>query len=430
MKPKDSGRRSFLKNGAALAGLAVGAVQTARAGDVPDEKSGAPAKDLHGYGERSRFETSERLGAMGLYDPAPPGYHRDFGWRNPIQDSVGYITPASLHFVIAHGYEPPDIDPAEHHLLIHGLVDKPLIFSMDDLKRFPSVTRAHFLECNANGAPAGPTGQYRVSPNATAQDTHGFTSCSLWTGVPLSILLKHVGVKPEAKWIIGEGSEKGKHTKSIPIEKAMDDVLIAYGQNGEALRPQQGYPIRLLVPGWEGINNVKWLRKIKLVEEPYMGMWESTKYPSLRPDGLSRWFQFQMGPRTVITRPSGGQKLNGPGFYEISGLAWSGGGVVKSIEVSTDNGKSWREAEIQSPVYPKAHVRFGFGWDWNGEETILQSRCTDETGERQPTVVELAKFWKVEPDFFIKTGTIPGHFNAIQPWKVNPDGSVQNAISF
>jgi sulfane dehydrogenase subunit SoxC len=430
MNPKDSRRRKFLKNGAALAGLAVGMAKTAKGDTAVPEDSVAPAKDLHSYGERSRYETSVRLGAMGLYDPAPPGYHQDFGWRNPIQDSVGYITPASLHFVIAHGYEPPDIDPAEHHLLIHGLVEKPLIFSLDDLKRFPSVTRTHFLECNANGAPAGPTGKYRVAPNATAQDTHGFTSCSLWTGVPLSILLKHVGVKPEAKWIIGEGSEKGKHTKSIPIEKAMDDVLIAYGQNGEALRPQQGYPIRLLVPGWEGINNVKWLRKIKLVEEPYMGMWESTKYPSLRPDGLSRWFQFQMGPRTVITRPSGGQKLNGPGFYEISGLAWSGGGVVKSIEVSTDNGKTWREAEIQSPVYPKAHVRFGFGWDWSGEETILQSRCTDEVGERQPTVAELAKFWKVEPDFFIKTGTIPGHFNAIQPWKVNADGSVQNAISF
>ena len=228
MKPKDSGRRRFLKNSAALAGLAVGAVQTASAGAIPDEKFGAPAKDFHSYGERSRFETSERLGAMGLYDPAPPGYHRDFGWRNPIQDSVGYITPASLHFVIAHGYEPPDIDPAEHHLLIHGLVEKPLIFSMDDLKRFSSVTRAHFLECNANGAPAGPTGQYRVSPNATAQDTHGFTSCSLWTGVPLSILLKHVGVKPEAKWIIGEGSEKGKHTKSIPVEKAMDDLSLIH----------------------------------------------------------------------------------------------------------------------------------------------------------------------------------------------------------
>ena len=428
MKPNDSGRRRFLKKSVALAGLAVGAVRTPSAEPPQEEKSGTPGKDFHSYGERSRFETAERLGAMGLYDPARPGDHRDFGFRTPIQDSVGIITPASLHFVIAHGYEPPDIDPNEHHLLIHGMVDHPLIFTLEELKRLPSVTRIHFLECNANSAPAGPTGTFRTAPTATAQDTHGFTSCSVWTGVPLSILLKKAGVQAGATWIVGEGSEKGKHTKSIPIEKAMDDVLVAYGQNGEALRPQQGYPIRLLVPGWEGINNVKWLRRIKLVNEPYMGMWESTKYPSIRPDGLARWFQFQMGPRSVITRPSGGQKLSGPGFYEISGLAWSGGGLIRKIEVSVDGGRGWKEAEIQGPVNPKAHVRFGFAWDWDGEETVLQSRCTDEQGEVQPTVAELAKFWRVEPEFFRTTGTIPGHFNVIQPWKISRDGSVQNAL--
>jgi len=430
MNSKQSDRRRFLKNGAALAGLAVGAMQPAKAQSSMDEASSAWPKDAHAYGQRSRFETSVRYGAPGLYDDAPTGWHRDFGLRTPIQDSVGIITPASLHFTIAHGYEPPDIDPSEHKLLIHGMVDNPLILNMDDLRRLPSVTRVHFLECNANGAPAGPTGKFRIDPNATAQETHGYTSCSVWTGVPLSAILKKAGVRANAKWIIGEGSEKGKHTKSIPIEKAMDDVLVAYGQNGEALRPHQGYPIRLLVPGWEGINNVKWLRRIKLVNEPYMGMWESTKYPSLRTDGLSRWFQFEMGPRSVITRPSGGQKLPGPGFYEISGLAWSGGGIVRKIEVSTDNGKTWKDAEVQSPVTSKAHVRFGFGWDWDGEETVLQSRCTDERGDQQPTVAELAKFWKVEPEFFKNTGTIPGHFNAIQPWKINRDGSVQNAISF
>ena len=428
MISKESGRRRFLKNGAALAGLAVGAMQPASGQDAGAEKTEAHPKDLHAYGERSRFESSVRLGAMGLYDPASSGYHRDFGFRTPTQDSVGIITPASLHFVIAHGYEPPDIDPNEHRLLIHGMVDHPLIFSLEELKRLPSVTRIHFLECNADSAPSGPTGAFRTAPGATAQDTHGFTSCSVWTGVPLSILLKQAGVQAGATWIVGEGSEKGKHTKSIPIEKAMDDVLVAYGQNGEALRPQQGYPMRLLVPGWEGINNVKWLRRIKVVNEPYMGMWESTKYPSLRMDGLSRWFQFEMGPRSVITRPSGGQKLPGPGFYEISGLAWSGGGVIRKVEVSTDSGNTWKEAEIQGPVNPKAHTRFGFAWNWNGEETVLQSRCTDERGETQPTPVELAKFWRVEPEFFRTTGTIPGHFNAIQPWKINRDGSVQNAL--
>jgi len=428
MNPKQSGRRHFLKNSAALAGLAVGAIQPASAQSAGPEKPEAHPKDLHSYGDRSRFENSVRVGSMGLYDPAPAGYHRDFGFRTPTQDSVGIITPASLHFVIAHGYEPPDIDPNEHRLLIHGMVDHPMIFILEELKRLPSVTRIHFLECNADSAPAGPTGTFRISPDATAQDTHGFTSCSVWPGVPLSILLKKAGVQSGATWIVGEGSEKGKHTKSIPIEKAMDDVLVAYGQNGEALRPQQGYPIRLLVPGWEGINNVKWLRRIKVVNEPYMGMWESTKYPSLRTDGLSRWFQFEMGPRSVITRPSGGQKLSGPGFYEISGLAWSGGGVIRKVEVSIDAGRTWKEAEIQGPVNPKAHTRFGFAWDWSGEETVLQSRCTDERGDTQPTPAELAKFWRVEPEFFRTTGTIPGHFNAIQPWKINRDGSVQNAL--
>jgi sulfane dehydrogenase subunit SoxC len=428
MNSKQSARRRFLKNSAALAGLAAGAIRPASGQSAGSERADAHSKDIHAYGERSRFENSARVGAMGLYDPAPPGYHRDFGFRTPTQDSVGIITPASLHFVIAHGYEPPDIDPQEHRLLIHGMVDHPMILTVDELKRLPSVTRIHFLECNANSAPAGPTGTFRTSPDATAQDTHGFTSCSVWTGVPLSILLNKAGAQSQATWIVGEGSEKGKHTKSIPIEKAMDDVLVAYGQNGEALRPQQGYPIRLLVPGWEGINNVKWLRRIKLVNEPYMGMWESTKYPSLRTDGLSRWFQFEMGPRSVITRPSGGQKLPGPGFYEISGLAWSGAGVIRKVEVSIDAGRTWKEAEIQGPVNPKAHTRFGFAWDWNGDETVLQSRCTDERGETQPSPAELAKFWRVEPEFFRTTGTIPGHFNAIQPWKINRDGSVQNAL--
>jgi len=227
------------------------------------KKTEARPKDLHAYGERSRFESSARLGAMGLYDPAPPGYHRDFGFRTPTQDSVGIITPASLHFVIAHGYEPPDIDPNEHRLLIHGMVDHPLIFTLDELKRLPSVTRIHFLECNADSAPSGPTGRFEPRPTRRPRTLTGLQVAAFGRGVPLSILLKQAGVQAGATWIVGEGSEKGKHTKSIPIEKAMDDVLVAYGQNGEALRPQQGYPMRLLVPGWEGINNVKWLRRIR-----------------------------------------------------------------------------------------------------------------------------------------------------------------------
>jgi len=210
----------------------------------------------------------------------------------------------------------------------------------------------------------------------------------------------------------------------------MDDMLVAYGQNGEAGRPEQGYPLRLLVPGWEGINNVKWLRRIKVTAEPVMAMRETTKYPSLRMDGKARWFQSQLGPKSLITRPSGGQKLSGPGFYEISGLAWSGGGAITRVEVSTDGGRNWKDAEFQSPVYSKAHARFGIAWEWDGQETVLQSRSTDDQGEVQPSVTEIAAIWGVRPDFFQETGTVVGHFNAIQPWKVNRDGSVQNAIAF
>jgi len=244
----------------------------------------------------------------------------------------------------------------------------------------------------------------------------------------VSLLLEKVGVQTGAAWLIAEGSEAGEHTKSIPLEKAMDDLLVAYGQNGEALRPEQGYPLRLLVPGWEGINNVKWLRRIKVVDKPYMGMWESTKYPQLHLDGKARWFQFEMGPKSVITHPSGGQRLTGPGFYEITGLAWSGAGAIRRVEVSTDGGRSWKDAELQGPVHPKAHTRFGLGWNWDGREAVLQTRSTDERGEVQPTIEELAKIWRVELDYFRSTSNIVGHFNAIQPWEVGRDGSVRNAL--
>jgi sulfane dehydrogenase subunit SoxC len=429
---KRSSRRHLLKSGAILAGLAAGGWRTARGETPPAEAPDVPPKDLHAYGERSRFETAIRTGALGTWPQptSPPNYHRDFGFRTPLQDSVGFVTPPALHYIVSHGYDPPDINPSEHRLLIHGLVDRPLIFTLEDLKRLPSVSRVHFVECNGNSAPTGPTGAIRRGAAANAQDTHGLTSCSVWTGIPVSLLLKQAGVQAGAKWIVAEGAEKGKHSKSIPIEKAMDDMLVAYGQNGEAIRPEQGYPLRLLVPGWEGINNVKWLRRIKVEAEPVMAMRETTKYPSLRMDGKARWFISQLGPKSVITRPSGGQKLSGPGFYEISGLAWSGGGAITKVEVSTDGGRSWKDAEFQGPAYKKAHARFGFAWEWDGQETVLQSRATDDQGEVQPTVAEIAKFWDVQPDFFETTDTVAGHFNAIQPWKIASDGSVQNAIAF
>src|SRR2546427_771448 len=280
MSSKRSLRRQFLKNGAALAGFAAGAISSP-AGKL--FAADAPSADLHAYGQRSHFENDVRIGSLAMW-PIVPGARRDYGFRSPLQDSMEIITPAPLHFIISHGHEPPDIDPREHRLMIHGMVDRPLIFNLDEIKRLPAVSRLHFLECHGNSAAAGPTGEPRKALAATVQDTHGLTSCSVWTGVPLSLLLGQVGVQKGASWIVAEGSETGKHSKSIPLEKAMGDCLVVYGQNGEALRPEQGYPLRLLVPGWQGINNVKWLRRIYVVDQPYMAMMESTKYPSARLD--------------------------------------------------------------------------------------------------------------------------------------------------
>src|SRR5580693_3134242 len=426
MNPKQTNRRRFLKNGAALAGLAVGA--SASALPVAAEPALEKVDELHLYGERSHFVNAVRNGSINNPERRLKDEQVAFGLRTPMQDSVGMITPASLHFTISHGFEPPDIDPKEHQLLIHGMVDRPLIFSVDEIKRLPFVTRFHFVECHGNSSTRGPGGDARIAVDATPQETHGFTSCSQWTGVLLSTLLKEAGVQKTATWIIAEGADEPKHSKSIPIGKAWDDAIVAYGQNGEPVRPEQGFPLRLIVPGWQGINNVKWLRRIDLVDEPYMAMMETSRYPSLKLDGKSRWFEFELGPKSVITRPSGGQHLPVRGYYEISGLAWSGGGAIRRVEVSTDGGRNWKDGQLHDPVARKAHTRFSISWNWDGEEAVLHSRCTDDQGTVQPTMAEVAKLWGTDVDFFRKTSIIVGDFNAIQPWKVNRDGSVQNAL--
>ena len=423
MNPKQSDRRRFLKNGAALAGLASASALPLAAEPAPER-----IDDLHTYGERSRFVASVRIGSINNPERRLPNELREFGLKTPLQDSVGMLTPASLHYIVSHGFEPPDIDPEEHRLLIHGMVDHPLIFTMDELKRLPAVSRFHFIECHGNSSTAGPGGVIRISPNATAQDTHGFTSCSQWTGVQLSLLLKEAGVQKGASWILAEGADANKHSKSIPLAKAMDDALVAYGQNGEPVRPEQGFPLRLVVPGWQGINNVKWLRRIDVVDEPYMSMMETTKYPTLKLDGKSRWFELELGPKSVITRPSGGHRLPVAGFYEITGLAWSGGGAIRRVEVSTDGGRTWKDAKLDDPVVPKAHTRFSIPWNWNGEEAVLQSRCTDDQGVVQPSLAELAKLRGQDLNYFRTLTANVGDFNAIQPWKVTRDGSVQNAL--
>jgi sulfane dehydrogenase subunit SoxC len=391
-------RRRFLKGAA----LAAGASQS-RADEqpVPPDPTTTPGVPARAYGERSRFEKIVRI-------PSSQGTSS----VTPLQDLTGIITPSSLHFERHHAGV-PEIDPRRHRLMIHGMVDRPLILTMDELKRFPSVSRICFMECSGNG--------FRERKTArTAQEAHGLASCAEWTGVPLGLLLREAGVQAGASWIVGEGSDAAKMTRSIPLEKATKDVLVAWGQNGEALRPEQGYPVRLFVPGWEGNISVKWLRRIKVVDQPYMTREETSKYTDLMPDGKARQFTFEMDPKSLITFPSGGQKLAGPGFYEISGLAWSGRGAIRRVEVSVDGGQIWQDAQLQTPVLPIAFTRFRFGWKWEGAEAVLQSRCTDEHGDVQPPLEDLLKargdHWSY-------------HYNPIQSWKVATDGSVQNVLA-
>ena len=412
MKTRSSNRRDFLKSGAGVGGaLLVGAdsgnaapnpqsAQPDAAQPAPDDPTKVPGVPARPYGERSRFERILRT-------PSPQGTSSG----TPLQDLTGIITPSSLHFERHHAGV-PDIDPRRHRLLIHGMVDRPLILTMDELKRFPSVSRIYFMECSGNG--------YRRKGGRTVQEAHGLVSCAEWTGVALSLLLSEAGVQQGAGWIVAEGSDAAKMTRSIPLTKAMNDVLVAYGQNGEALRPEQGYPVRLFVPGWEGNICVKWLRRIKVVDQPYMTREETSKYTDLMPDGKARQFTFEMDPKSLITFPSGGQKLPGPGFYEISGLAWSGRGAIRRVEVSVDGGRIWQDARLQSPVLPIAFTRFRFGWKWDGAEVVLQSRCTDEHGDVQPVLEDLVRARGENWGY---------HFNPIQGWKVSADGSVHNALA-
>lgn len=400
---KEHSRRRFLKGSVALAGLAAGGIRPV-SGQTPGSQQAETqsAGLVRAVGERSPFETSRRTWTGG---------GRVTSSLTPLHDTKGIITPSALHFERHHA-QVPNIDPRQHRLLIHGLVDRPLLFTVEDLMRLPSVSRIYFVECSGNSNPAR-----RVSESA--QGTHGMTSCSEWTGVPLSLLLQEAGVQRGASWLVAEGADAVKMTRSIPLAKAMDDILVAYGQNGEALRPEQGYPLRLLIPGWEGNINVKWVRQIKVVDQPYMTRDETSRYTDLMPDGKARQFTFEMDPKSVITFPSGGQKLGGSGFYEITGLAWSGRGAIRRVEVSTDGGATWKDAQLQEPVLRFAHTRFRLPWNWNGQEVVLQSRCTDEQGGYQPTLSEMLR---------VRGNSYNFHSNHIQAWKINRDGSVQNAL--
>lgn len=395
-------RRAFLVGATSLLGMTAANLLLrplgGRANEVPDDPTTVPGALASAYGSRSPFEKAQRLTSV----------QRS---RTPLQDLHGIITPSALHFERHHNGV-PWIDPTRHRLLVHGLVEHPLIFSMDELKQFPATTRIAFIECSGNSGKEwkGPKGK-------TVQEIHGLTSTSEWTGVRLSTVLQEAHLKPDASWMLAEGSDAAAMTRSIPLDRVMNEALLCYAQNGEPLRPEQGYPLRLLLPGWEGNTCIKWLRRLKVGADPFMTREETSKYTDLMPDGTARQFTFEMEAKSVITSPSGGQQLKEKGFIEIRGLAWSGRGKIKKVEVSFDEGKTWETAELQHPVLPKCHTRFRLGWRWDGQEVIVQSRCTDETGYQQPTRQALVEVRGTNSYY---------HYNAIQCWKIDRDGYVTN----
>ena len=399
-------RRKFLKRGMALGATlaAAGATAATAQAPAPDDPSKVLGGPVRPYGERSRFERAERI-PRGKTDEVAVGN------RTPLDETLGIITPSSLHFEVHRGGV-PDIDPSKHRLLIHGMVDRPVMLTVEEIKRLPSTSRILFLECQGNSQT-----EWAAPTQKTVQETHGNTSCSEWTGVPLALLLREAGVRKGAAWILAEGADSSGNERSLPMAKAMDDVLVAYGQNGEAVRPENGYPLRLVVPGWTGNISVKWLRRLTVVDRPYLTRMDGVGQPVLMPDGKARHLSFVMEAKSVITSPAGGAQLRGPGFFEIRGLAWSGRGLIRRVEVSTDGGRTWRTANLQAPVLRFAHTRFRLDWRWDGRETVLQSRCTDETGYVQPTLAALVKVRGVNSHYFN---------NAIQSWKVAADGSVHN----
>lgn len=357
------------------------------------------------YGERSPYE--EHVVRV-------PNAENNPAWSfTPLQDMHGTMTPNSLFFERHHAGIPA-IDPTEHRLMVHGMVENPLILTMEDIKRFPAKSVIHFLECSGNSL-------YEWTEEGMADDVQigfGLVSQTEWTGVPLKTILNEVGADPSAAWVLAEGADAAGMDRSIPMEKAMDDALLAYAQNGEALRPAQGYPLRLVLPGWEGNANIKWLRRIEVGDGPWETREETSKYTDLMPDGTARQFTFVMEAKSVITYPSGGHKLAGTGFHEISGLAWTGQGKISKVEVSVDGGESWGEAELQGPVMPVALTRFRFPWKWDGQPARLQSRATDETGYVQPTIQQLID---------VRGKNSIYHMNGIKSWAVDKNGEVTSA---
>jgi len=401
-------RRALLGGGALAASAAT--AQAAGIGERSPQTMTRPGQPMSAYGNPSpRRQGVQRLVATS------PGRAGTGVSRTPMHQLEGSITPNGLHFERHHNGV-PDIDPERHQLLIHGLVRRPLSFSLETLLQYPMETHVRFIECAGNSG-----GMVAPEPSqANAGVLHGLISCSEWTGVPLSVLLDEAGVDRRARWMLAEGADAAGMSRSVPLAKCLDDAVIALFQNGEPIRPEQGFPMRLLLPGYEGNISVKWLRRLKLTAEPTFTRDETSRYSDLLRNGQAELFTLPMGVKSVITRPSFGLSMRGPGLYEISGLAWSGHGRVARVEVSADGGASWAEAALTPPVQSMALTRFRIPWRWDGGAVTLMARASDERRNRQPSRAEwLAKY-------------APGqifHFNAVQSWRVGADGQVSHVYA-
>ncbi len=332
----------------------------------------------------------------------------------PLQHLYGIITPNGLHYERSHAGT-TEIDPSQHRLLVDGLVSKPIVLTMADLMRFPTVSRTHFIECSGNTLT-----EWKKPTGKDVQHTHGLLSCAEWTGVPVREILDRVGVDPKATWALAEGADAAAMDRSIPVSKLRDDALLAFAQNGEMLRPSQGYPLRLLLPGYEGNMSIKWLRRLTLGKRPFETYEETAYYTELYPSGRARQFNFIMDVKSVITFPSASQTLREPGYCQITGLAWSGNGRIKRVDVSVDGGRTWRAAALQGPIMSRCLTRFRYDWAWDGEPVIVQSRSTDEYGHVQPTRGKLIAE---------RGSNSVYHYNAIQSWAIAENGEVTNVFA-
>jgi len=421
-------RRALLGRGIALAG-AMGAgigPSSAAAGAEPLAQPLADPSWSLEFGDRtSPYQMRSKFEAKVVRTLSnPKNEFRNSHSRTPHHQLEGTTTPNGLHFTINHGGI-PEIDPDQHRLVIHGLVKRPLEFTLETLSRYPMVSRRTFVECGGNSAP-----MFSPEPlQETVQALHGLASCAEWTGVRLSTLLEETGIDPRATWFIAEGADSPHLSRSVPMKKALDDAMIALYQNGERLMPGNGYPMRLLLPGYEGNMNVKFLRRIKLVEQPALSMYEARTYSPILPSGKAYRFYFLQEVKSFITYPSHGHALKGPGLYEISGIAYSGTGPIEKVMVSADGGQSWAQAALQEPVLSKAFTRFRLPWRWNGGPATLLSRAWDQSGNVQPTRAEFvaARGELTKPPPVL--GFLNQHYNSITSWGVASNGEVKHVYA-